>query len=182
MNSGCNTNNINYDKKNEEFNNNNIDDNLPGKNDQKLNDSLTLNLNELFNSNSNFDDMIDHEMKTEFTKAPEDNSTKEEIAKLMNEINKLREEVNEFKNENSEFQKSKIFGLQSETQSIKGISYDKNKLNYMNNNLRPFSQSSKSEYNLKFFGGNNDINVPAFNCNDSILSQEPNIVEFKEFY
>ena len=164
MNSGCNTNNINYDKKNEEFNNNNIDDNLPGKNDQKLNDSLTLNLNELFNSNSNFDDMIDHEMKTEFTKAPEDNSTKEEIAKLMNEINKLREEVNEFKNENSEFQKSKIFGLQSETQSIKGISYDKNKLNYMNNNLRPFSQSSKSEYNLKFFGGNNDINVPAFNC------------------
>ena len=174
MNSGCNTNNINYDKKNEEFNNNNIDDNLPGKNDQKLNDSLTLNLNELFNSNSNFDDMIDHEMKTEFTKAPEDNSTKEEIAKLMNEINKLREEVNEFKNENSEFQKSKIFGLQSETQSIKGISYDKNKLNYMNNNLRPFSQSSKSEYNLKFFGGNNDINVPAFNCNDSILSQEPN--------
>ena len=174
MNSGCNTNNINYDKKNEEFNNNNIDDNLPGKNDQKLNDSLTLNLNELFNSNSNFDDMIDHEMKTEFTKAPEDNSTKEEIAKLMNEINKLREEVNEFKNEKSEFQKSKIFGLQSETQSIKGISYDKNKLNYMNNNLRPFSQSSKSEYNLKFFGGNNDINVPAFNCNDSILSQEPN--------
>ena len=174
MNSGCNTNNINYDKKNEEFNNNNSDDNLPGKNDQKLNDSLTLNLNELFNSNSNFDDMIDHEMKTEFTKAPEDNSTKEEIAKLMNEINKLREEVNEFKNENSEFQKSKIFGLQSETQSIKGISYDKNKLNYMNNNLRPFSQSSKSEYNLKFFGGNNDINVPAFNCNDSILSQEPN--------
>ena len=174
-----NPNNINYDKKNEEFNN--IDDNLPGKNDNnnnKLNDSLTLNLNELFNSNSNFDDMIDHEMKTEFTKAPEDNSTKEEIAKLMNEINKLREEVNEFKNENSEFQKSKIFGLQSETQSIKGISYDKNKLNYMNmnNNLRPFSQFSQSETtnNLKFLGNNNELNMPGFNCNDSILSQEPN--------
>ena len=173
-----NPNNINYDKKNEEFNN--IDDNLPGKNDNnnnKLNDSLTLNLNELFNSNSNFDDMIDHEMKTEFTKAPEDNSTKEEIAKLMNEINKLREEVNEFKNEKSEFQKSKIFGLQSETQSIKGISYDKNKLNYMNmnNNLRPFSQFSQSETNnFKFLGNNNELNMPGFNCNDSILSQEPN--------
>jgi len=173
-----NPNNINYDKKNEEFNN--IDDNLPGKNDNnnnKLNDSLTLNLNELFNSNSNFDDMIDHEMKTEFTKAPEDNSTKEEIAKLMNEINKLREEVNEFKNEKSEFQKSKIFGLQSETQSIKGISYDKNKLNYMNmnNNLRPFSQFSQSETNnFKYLGNNNELNMPGFNCNDSILSQEPN--------
>ena len=177
-NNNNNPNNINYDKKNEEFNN--IDDNLPGKNDNnnnKLNDSLTLNLNELFNSNSNFDDMIDHEMKTEFTKAPEDNSTKEEIAKLMNEINKLREEVNEFKNEKSEFQKSKIFGLQSETQSIKGISYDKNKLNYMNmnNNLRPFSQFSQSETNnFKFLGNNNELNMPGFNCNDSILSQEPN--------
>ena len=116
-------------------------------------------------------------MKTEFTKAPEDNSTKEEIAKLMNEINKLREEVNEFKNEKSEFQKSKIFGLQSETQSIKGISYDKNKLNYMNmnNNLRPFSQFSQSETNnFKFLGNNNELNMPGFNCNDSILSQEPN--------
>ena len=133
---------------------------------------MTLNLNELFNSNSNFEDMLEHEMKTEFTKAPEDNSTKEEIAKLVNEIKKLREEVNEFKSDNSEFQKSKIFGLQSETQSVKGFSYDKNKLNFMNNNLRPFSQTSQSDNNLKFL--NNDLNMPGFNCNDSILSQEPN--------
>ena len=147
--------------------------NLLGKNDQKLNDSLTLNLNELFNSNSNFDDINEHEMKTEFTKAPEDISTKEEIAKLVNEIKKLREEVSEFKNDNSEFQKSKLFGLQSESQSVKGISFEKNKLNFMNNNLRPFSQISQSETNLKILG-NNDLNLPGFNCNDSILSQEQN--------
>ena len=59
-------NNINYEKKNED---NTADDNLtekfPAKNDQKLNDSLTLNLNELFNYNSNFEDMMDHEMKNE---------------------------------------------------------------------------------------------------------------------
>ena len=157
--------NTNLEKKGEENNNQ--------PNDNKLNDSLTLNLNELFNSNSNFDDMIDREIKTEFTKAPEDNSTKEEIAKLVNEIKKLREEVSEFKGGDSDFQKSKIFGLQSETQSLKGISFDKNKLTYMNNNLRPFSQTSQSENNLKILG-NNDLNMPAFNCNDSILSQERN--------
>ena len=157
--------NTNLEKKGEENNNQ--------PNDNKLNDSLTLNLNELFNSNSNFDDMIDREIKTEFTKAPEDNSTKEEIAKLVNEIKKLREEVSEFKSGDSDFQKSKIFGLQSETQSLKGISFDKNKLTYMNNNLRPFSQTSQSENNLKILG-NNDLNMPAFNCNDSILSQERN--------
>ena len=157
--------NTNLEKKGEENNNQ--------PNYQKLNDSLTLNLNELFNSNSNFDDMIDREIKTEFTKAPEDNSTKEEIAKLVNEIKKLREEVSEFKSGDSDFQKSKIFGLQSETQSLKGISFDKNKLTYMNNNLRPFSQTSQSENNLKILG-NNDLNMPAFNCNDSILSQERN--------
>ena len=170
-----NSNNINNEKKNEEIIN--TDDNLtekfPAKNEHKLNDSLTLNLNELFNSNSNFDDIMEHEMKTEFSKAPEDISTKEEIAKLVNEIKKLREEVNEFKSDNSEFQKSKIFGLQSDTQSIKGISFDKNKLNFMNSNLRPFSQGSQSENNLKFLS-NNDINMPSFNYNDSILSQEPN--------
>ena len=157
--------NTNLEKKGEENNNQ--------PNDNKLNDSLTLNLNELFNSNSNFDDMIDREIKTEFTKAPEDNSTKEEIAKLVNEIKKLREEVSEFKGGDSDFQKSKIFGLQSETQSLKGISFDKNKLTYMNNNLRPFSQTSQSENNFKILG-NNDLNMPAFNCNDSILSQERN--------
>jgi hypothetical protein len=150
-----------------------MNERISGKNDQKLNESLTLNLNELFNSNSNFDDINEHEMKTEFTKAPEDISTKEEIAKLVNEIKKLREEVSEFKNDNSEFQKSKIFGLQSESQSIKGISFDKNKLNFMNNNLRPFSQISQSETNLKILG-NNDLNLPGFNCSDSILSQEQN--------
>ena len=172
INNTNNNNNI-FDKKNDEinteYNNNNY--NTLAKNDHKLNDSLTLNLNELFNSNSNFDDMLDHEMKTEFTKAPEDISTKEEIAKLVNEIKKLREEVSEFKSDNSEFQKSKIFGLQSETQSLKGNLFDKNKLTYMNNNLRPFSQISQSENNLKILG-NNDLNLPAFNCNDSILSQE----------
>ena len=157
--------NTNLERKGEENNNQ--------PNDNKLNDSLTLNLNELFNSNSNFDDMIDREIKTEFTKAPEDNSTKEEIAKLVNEIKKLREEVSEFKSGDSDFQKSKIFGLQSETQSLKGISFDKNKLTYMNNNLRPFSQTSQSENNFKILG-NNDLNMPAFNCNDSILSQERN--------
>ena len=171
-NTNNNNNNI-FDKKNDEinteYNNNNY--NTLSKNDHKLNDSLTLNLNELFNSNSNFDDMLDHEMKTEFTKAPEDISTKEEIAKLVNEIKKLREEVSEFKSDNSEFQKSKIFGLQSETQSLKGNLFDKNKLTYMNNNLRPFSQISQSENNLKILG-NNDLNLPAFNCNDSVLSQE----------
>ena len=168
-----NNNNIIYNKKNEEINSEYMNEKISGKNDQKLNDSLTLNLNELFNSNSNFDDINEHEMKTEFTKAPEDISTKEEIAKLVNEIKKLREEVSEFKNDNSEFQKSKIFGLQSDTQSIRGISFDKNKLNFMNNNLRPFSQISQSETNLKILG-NNDLNLPGFNCNDSILSQEPN--------
>ena len=168
-----NNNNIIDNKKNEEINSEYMNEKISGKNDQKLNDSLTLNLNELFNSNSNFDDINEHEMKTEFTKAPEDISTKEEIAKLVNEIKKLREEVSEFKNDNSEFQKSKIFGLQSETQSIRGISFDKNKLNFMNNNLRPFSQISQSETNLKILG-NNDLNLPGFNCNDSILSQEPN--------
>ena len=168
-----NNNNIIYNKKNEEINSEYMNEKISGKNDQKLNDSLTLNLNELFNSNSNFDDINEHEMKTEFTKAPEDISTKEEIAKLVNEIKKLREEVSEFKNDNSEFQKSKIFGLQSDTQSIRGISFDKNKLNFMNNNLRPFSQISQSEANLKILG-NNDLNLPGFNCNDSILSQEPN--------
>jgi hypothetical protein len=56
---------------------------------------------------------------------------------------------------------------------MKGISFDKNKLNFMNNNLRPFSQGSQSENNLKFLS-NNDMNMPGFNCNDSILSQEPN--------
>jgi hypothetical protein len=172
--SNSNSNNIN-DKKTDEFNAeyNLSEKNTLGKNDQKLNDSLTLNLNELFNSNSNFDDINEHEMKTEFTKAPEDMSTKEEIAKLVNEIKKLREEVSEFKNDNSEFPKSKIFGLQSESQSIKGISLDKNKLNFMNNNLRPFSQISQSETNLKILG-NNDLNLPGFNYNDSILSQEQN--------
>ena len=171
-------NNINYEKKNEENNaDDNLTENFPAKNDHKLNDSLTLNLNELFNSNSNFDEMMDREMKTEFSKAPEDTSTKEEIAKLVNEIKKLREEVSEFKSENSEFQKSKIFGLQSDTQSVKGISFDKNKLNFMNNNLRPFSQGSQSENNLKFLSNNDmnmNMNMPGFNCNDSILSQEPN--------
>ena len=170
-----NNNAVNNEKKNDDINSEVIlteKNNLEVKNEQKLNDSLTLNLNELFNSNSNFEDMLEHEMKTEFTKAPEDNSTKEEIAKLVNEIKKLREEVNEFKSDNSEFQKSKIFGLQSETQSVKGFSYDKNKLNFMNNNLRPFSQTSQSDNNLKFL--NNDLNMPGFNCNDSILSQEPN--------
>ena len=168
-----NNNNIIDNKKNEEINSEYMNEKISGKNDQKLHDSLTLNLNELFNSNSNFDDINEHEMKTEFTKAPEDISTKEEIAKLVNEIKKLREEVSEFKNDNSEFQKSKIFGLQSDTQSIRGISFDKNKLNFMNNNLRPFSQISQSETNLKILG-NNDLNLPGFNCNDSILSQEPN--------
>ena len=169
-------NNINYEKKNEENNgDDNLTENFPAKNDHKLNDSLTLNLNELFNSNSNFDEMMDREMKTEFSKAPEDTSTKEEIAKLVNEIKKLRKEVNEFKSDNSEFQKSKIFGLQSDTQSVKGISFDKNKINFMNNNLRPFSQGSQSENNLKFLSNNDmNMNMPGFNCNDSILSQEPN--------
>ena len=169
-------NNLNDKKNNDDINteyNLTEKNNLLGKNDPKLNDSLTLNLNELFNSNSNFDDINEHEMKTEFTKAPEDISTKEEIAKLVNEIKKLREEVSEFKNDNSEFQKSKIFGLQSESQSVKGISFDKNKLNFMNNNLRPFSQISQSETNLKILG-NNDLNLPGFNCNDSVLSQEQN--------
>ena len=169
-------NNLNDKKNNDDINteyNLTEKNNLLGKNDPKLNDSLTLNLNELFNSNSNFDDINEHEMKTEFTKAPEDISTKEEIAKLVNEIKKLREEVSEFKNDNSEFQKSKIFGLQSESQSVRGISFDKNKLNFMNNNLRPFSQISQSETNLKILG-NNDLNLPGFNCNDSILSQEQN--------
>lgn len=173
LNEAQSNNNIIDNKKNEEINSEYMNEKISGKNDQKLNDSLTLNLNELFNSNSNFDDINEHEMKTEFTKAPEDISTKEEIAKLVNEIKKLREEVSEFKNDNSEFQKSKIFGLQSDTQSIRGISFDKNKLNFMNNNLRPFSQISQSETNLKILG-NNDLNLPGFNCNDSILSQEPN--------
>ena len=180
QNSNVNSNNNINDKKNEENviesdlnNKNNVNSEL--KNEQKLNDSLTLNLNELFNSNSNFDDMLDKEMKTEFTRAPENISTKEEIARLTAEINKLREEVKEFKNDNSEFQKSKLFGLPSESQSVRGINYDKNRINYMNNNLRPFSQSSTSENNLRFLSNNDmNMNMSSFNCNDTILSQGQN--------
>ena len=183
-NSNSNMNNL-LDKKNNENgvenDMNNIisnKNNTEMRNEQKLNDSLTLNLNELFNSNSNFDDMLDKEMKTEFTRAPEASSTKEEIARLTAEINKLREEVKEFKNDNSEFQKSKLFGLQSESQSVKGLSYDKNKLNYITSNLRPFSQSSTSENNLnnlRFLPNNElNMNMTSFNCGDSVLSQGPN--------
>ena len=58
-------------------NRNNVDQNK----NEKLTDSLTLNLNELFNSN--FDEN-EGEMKTEFTRTPEANSsTKDEIAKII---------------------------------------------------------------------------------------------------
>ena len=87
-----------------------------------MNDSLTLNLNELSNSNINFDNiniiLNGKELKNEFTRPPEDNTfIKDEISKLMEKIKKLREEVNEFKFYNSELKKSNISHIQSNAQS-----------------------------------------------------------------
>ena len=155
---------------------------------EKLNDSLTLNLNELLNSNSNFDDininLNDNELKTEFTRPPEDNSsTKDEIAKLMEEIKKLREEVNEFKFDNSELKKSNISHNQSNAQSkaSKNTLNNKNKINYLNNNINPFSGKSSNEDNDEQIF-NNDLNNDSFNYNDSFISQESNYLYPKTKY
>ena len=157
---------------------NNFEQNKNGK----LNDSLTLNLNELFNSN--FDDininLNDNELKTEFTRPPEDNSsTKNEIAKLMEEIKKLREEVNEFKFDNSELKKANNSQIQSK--ASKNLLFNKSKNSYLNNNINPFSGKSTNEDNDEEILNNNLINN-SFNCNDSILSQENNYLYPKTNY
>ena len=144
----------------------------------KLNDSLTLNLNELFNSNNNLDDLNDQELKTEFTYPPEENSsTKDEIAKLMLEIKKLRKEVNDFKSDNSELKKtnSDEYKENNQSQKSKLISFDKNKLNYyLNNNVNPFSNIAPVKNNVDE-SFNNEANNISFNDNESVKPQDNNI-------
>ena len=142
-------------------NNNNIYD---GNRNENLNDSLTFNLNELFNSN--IDDINNKELKTEITHPPEDNSsTKDEIAKLMLEIKKLREEVFEFKSENSEVKKNKEYNSESKSESklSKSIIFDKNKIELNNNNVNPFGNET-----------NIDINNTSFNRENAIIAKENN--------
>ena len=176
--------NIN-DANDENICNNNLTEtknNFEQNKNEKLNDSLSLNLNELFNSN--FDDininLNDNELKTEFTRPPEDNSsTKNEIAKLMEEIKKLREEVNEFKFDNSELKKANNSQIQSK--ASKNLLFNKSKNSYLNNNINPFSGKSTNEDNDEEILNNNLINN-SFNCNDSILSQENNYLYPKTNY
>ena len=105
-------NNIN-DVNDENICNNNLTENKNNSEqnkNEKLNDSITLNSNELFESNSNFEDininLNDNELKTEFTRPPEDNSSINNIFdKLIQEVKHLREEVNEFKFDNSKIKK-----------------------------------------------------------------------------
>lgn len=142
--------------------NNNM--NEPSKTEQKLNDSLTLNLNEIFDSNLNFEDMNDNVIKTEFAHPPEDAdpSTKEEIAKLMSEIQKLREEVNGFKTNNSSGDKKSDLNTQSETQPTD------NSINYSKNDINPYSVFSSKENE----NDNSNKNASNNENNNSYMNQE----------
>ena len=146
------------------------------KENEKLNDSLTLNLNELFNSNANFDDINEHEIKSEFTCPPEDNSsTKEEIAKLMLEIKKLREEVNGFKSDNYDLKKTSYSEPKENSQLLQSklISFDKNRLNYLYN-INSFEGMAPIENNVEQ-SINNEVNNNSLNDNESTISQDTNI-------
>ena len=145
---------------------------------EKLGDSLTLNLNELFNSNLNFEEINENEMKTEVTRPPEENSsTKDEIAKLMLEIKKLREEVNEFKTDNNDLKKSNNMlepqPDESKSNSSKNNIFDKTKLKYLNNNINPFNTFTNAN-NDKSFLSNQDIYNNSINGDESIISEENN--------
>ena len=146
------------------------------KNNDKLNDSLTFNLNELFNSNS--DDIKTQDIKIEFTQPPEDNSsTKDEIAKLMLEIKKLREEVNGFKSDNSDLKNSKTLDnkLNDKSEPTKLISFEKNKLNYLNNNINPFIGIEVNDNNVDSIYNTDINNNNSYNGNESVISQDYNI-------
>ena len=136
----------------------------PNKIEQKLNDSLTLNLNEIFDSNLNFEDMNDNAIKTEFTHPPEeaDPSTKEEIAKLMSEIQKLREEVNGFKTNNSSGDKKTDLNTQEETQPTD------NSINYSKNDINPYSGISSNENE----NDNSNKNTTNIENNNSHMNHE----------
>ena len=163
-----NTNNIiDIENKNNDENSSNniiIDKNkISDNNKEKLNDSLTLNLNELFSEVSN------NELKTEFTRPPEENSsTKDEIAKLMLEIKKLREEVNEFKSDNSELKKSTILSQQSNSKIQPS---KKNKMPLLSNNINPFTGISSNDNNIRTLS-NNELEKISFNDDDSIIPNE----------
>ena len=165
-----NTNNIDIDNKNIDENSSNniiIDYKNTENNKEKLNDSLTLNLNELFNEENN------NELKTEFTRPPEENtSTKDEIAKLMLEIKKLREEVNDFKTDNSELKKSTILSQQpnSKIKTSNNNIVDKNKISLLNNNINPFTGIASNENNARILS-NNELDK-SFIEDDSIIPNE----------
>ena len=167
---GKTTNNLISNNENENKNNADLNKN------EKLADSLTLNLNELFNSNS---DVNEGDMKTEFTRPPEDNSsTKYEIAQLMQEIKKLREEVSEFKGDNNtELKKSEKL-CEQHPQKSKNIALDRNKSNCLDNNINPFNNNSVNENSIKqSFANdlsNNNNNNNTFNCDESIVIQDNN--------
>lgn len=145
--------------------NNNVSE--PNKTEQKLNDSLTLNLNEIFDSNLNFEDMNDNVIKTEFTHPPEeaDSSTKEEIAKLMSEIQKLREEVNGFKTNNSSGDKSIDLNAQSEAQPTDNI------INNTKNDTNPYSGLSSNENE----NDNSNKNTSNKENNNSLINSEESL-------
>ena len=143
----------------------------PNKTEQKLNDSLTLNLNEIFDSNLNFEDMSENVIKTEFTHPPEeaDSSTKEEIAKLMSEIQKLREEVNGFKTNNSSGDKKTDLNAQSDAQTNDNI------INNSKNDTNPYSGLSSNESendNSNKNTSNNENNNSLINSEESLNYQD----------
>ena len=139
----------------------------PNKTEQKLNDSLTLNLNEIFDSNLNFEDMSENVIKTEFTHPPEeaDSSTKEEIAKLMSEIQKLREEVNGFKTNNSSGDKKTDLNAQSDAQPNDNI------INNSKNDTNPYSGLSSNESE----NDNSNKNVSNNENNNSYINSEESL-------
>ena len=139
----------------------------PNKTEQKLNDSLTLNLNEIFDSNLNFEDMNENVIKTEFTHPPEeaDSSTKEEIAKLMSEIQKLREEVNGFKTNNSSGDKKTDLNAQSDAQPNDNI------INNSKNDTNPYSGLSSNESE----NDNSNKNVSNNENNNSYINSEESL-------
>ena len=147
--------------------------NFGQKKNEKLNDSITFNLNELFDTNSNFDDininLTDNELKTKFTPPPEDNtSINNTIGKLIEEVKQLREKVNEVKFDNSEIKKlnNSQIQLNAQSKASKNILFNKSKNNYLNNNINPFSGKSTIEDN------DEEIFNNFFNCNNSIFYQE----------
>ena len=160
--------------------------NEPNKIEQKLNDSLTLNLNEIFDSNLNFEDMSDNIVKTEFAHPPEeaDPSTKEEIAKLMSEIQKLREEVNGFKSNNSSGDKKSDLNTKSEAQPTDNIiNISKNDTNLYsgpssneNENDNSNKNNSNNENNNSYINGEESLNYQDSYSSSNMLMPNNNII------